>query len=399
MSPVFFTSYSSKNRTKAFERFVKALRSHVFQQVNPALASEDEVTFFAPSTLELGDEWRPRLLDALRTSKVIVCFCSPHFFASTYCGRELGVFLERRQSWLATPGHGQHRARVIFPVHWAKPQGTLPPSLEPFQEDHVALPRKYRENGLLALSELKKERDVVTEVVIKLADAIVKALQETALPDLPGPLTIEQIQSAFDHAAVAQPYNQALVCLEPGDWSWQPYPSGPTVGDVIAPMAIASQRQWTAIDPASDVVAAIAACATERTAVIVLAAPSAVTRPAWQVLWQALEAGKPSHCAILIVWPAGTTAADQAAIEQQLRARMPEFMNVARQSNFFKIVSPTTLAIALAETSEALRMRLVQGESPQRTVDDQDGLRAEARTVSGVDIDSRPRVSGPGGGQ
>jgi hypothetical protein len=393
MAYVFFTSYSSNNRTKAFERFVATLRSHVFQRVTPALANDAEVTFFAPSTLELGDEWRPRLLDALKESKVIVCFCSPHYLASKYCGKELQVFYDRRTAWLQTPGNEKRRARVIFPVHWVKPQSPLPKALADFQDDHAALPRKYRENGLLALVDLKKERDVVTEVAIKLAQAIVKALDETSLPDLATELAIDDIANIFDEPAAVEARKQWVVCLADDERAWRPYEGEPALESLVEQIAVNSQREWKWMDPADDVPAQIQSALTGGGTATIVASSASVTAPSWQPLWTWLEQQRPDPCAVLVVCPPSVDAASQAELDKALRERLPTFLRDVCHANL-NIQTQAALATALAESGEALRLRRDQTSSQVRVVDDADA-REEALS-NGVDTTAPARVSGSG---
>jgi TIR domain len=394
MGFVFFTSYSNKNRTRPFERFVKLLQQQIFETFEPPLGSKDEVTFFAPSTLELADEWRPRLLKALQQSKVIICFCSPHYFASTYCGRELSVFQNRRDAWLKSEGHGAHRARVIFPVLWVKPQGELPQAIRRYQDDELDLPRKYKDNGLQALVQLGKERDAVKEVAIKLANSIVAAIKETSLPDLIEPLSLEEIQSVFHQQGETRRYQQAVLCLDRKGWSWQPFESGPSMSALIEPIAGASQRSWSEMSSAGELEQSFQASFQRRQAVMVVADVNALAQ--WQHVWTLLEDLQPQNCAVLLVWSSAFDAERVEQVQAELQARMPRYAKAPLPHSWFKIQSPAALQAALAETSATLHLRLVQGDAPVHSVEDE-GRLAAARE-KGQNLTVRPLLAGPGAG-
>ena len=396
MGFVFFASYSSNNRTRAFERFVELLTEQVFQRIEPPLEKKAEVTFFVPSTIEVGDDWRERLVDALRISKVIVCFCSPHYFASKYCGRELQLFQQRRDAWLKVPDNKDHRARVIFPILWVKPQGEMPKPIKRYQDDEGDFPRKYKDNGLMALVELNRERDNVKRVAIELAKSIAAALKETSLPDLSGPLTIEDIHSIFHQPTEPARYQQALLCLDPKGWEWQPFERGPVLSAAIQSITGASQRLWSEIAPTTDVVARLTASIQGREAVIVLTEPDMLGAPAWQPLWAFLEQKRPDNCAVLVVWRKPLGVADVQQFEQTVRQHMPTYADAPLPHNWVKIRSQEALVATLAESAEALHMRLVQSDAPVHKVKDEQ-CRATARE-NGLHVDAKPQVSGSGGG-
>lgn len=395
MGFIFFTSYSKNNRTKPLERFLALLLDQVFQRIEPAMDSREAVTFFAPSTIEVGDEWRGRLVDALRQSKVIVCFCSPHYLASKWCGRELGVFQQRRDAWLNQPGHEQKRARVIFPVLWVKTQGELPEALSRYQDDNDGLPRKYKDNGLLALVELRKERDTVKQVAIELSKAIASALKETSLPDLAAPLPIESLNSIFHEEAPAARYQIAAACLK--GWDWKPFDGEDSMEQVIDGVAAGSQRGWSRIESAEQAAARLEAAGGRREAVILLCDIADLDSPAWQGLWSRLESPEVArHCAVLLVWKRPpSTPQEVQETEEKIRLRLPAFSVPPHSQNWFKIQSTTALAAALAEAEESVCLRLVQADDPLRVVRD-DQRRAEA-IQTGVPVDLRPQVTGPGG--
>jgi hypothetical protein len=104
-----------------FEAFVEQLNQTVTQLTG-------EGPGFVDRNIEIGKEWRDDIADALATAKTMVCLYSPSYFKSENCGKEMQVFLERRQSYIRA-NVGKKPANIIpvawHPVPWRVPK-TLP---------------------------------------------------------------------------------------------------------------------------------------------------------------------------------------------------------------------------------------------------------------------------------
>jgi hypothetical protein len=233
MSFVFFTSYARDNKTRYLEKFVRELSQQVLDKTN---FPPEQIGFFDGSNIETGQDWVRVLGDALRTCKVIVCLCTPRSLNSQFCGKEMQVFLLRRENWLQQPGNENKKAGIVFPVIWERPAGALPKALEKFQFTDNALPRKYVEKGLNALSQVSRERDNFRTVVITLAERIRDAVNESALPGWPQLPPFDEIPSIFhaDASTLLQQYG--VVFLHNQGRTWRPFGDAPvsTLPDAVA---------------------------------------------------------------------------------------------------------------------------------------------------------------------
>lgn len=92
---------------------------HTLQEkvrLRAGLPAGDRPGFFDQNDVELGEEWREELRDALNENPIMVCLYSPGYFRSEYCGREWAFFHKRRQ--LAAADQGARLPPVIKPVIW-----------------------------------------------------------------------------------------------------------------------------------------------------------------------------------------------------------------------------------------------------------------------------------------
>src|SRR5262249_38891533 len=139
MSFWFFTSYARADRDLYVDRFFEELR----EEVRRKGGLTGDVGFFDTKSIETGDEWDQALGDALRTSRILICLCSPYYFKSSYCGKEYQVFCERREAWLRELSQTNERARVIFPVLWERPDSSIPEIVSQFQYSDDDFPEVY----------------------------------------------------------------------------------------------------------------------------------------------------------------------------------------------------------------------------------------------------------------
>ena len=128
---LFFFSYARKSVDRAGElkRFYEDLREEVVQltkieeevylkqDVSQSPEDDDDDAFFDTKTLEVGDDWRDKLLRGLQGSRCFVCFCSTKYFQAGYCGREFEFFRRRIESY-ALANSGAPKPPLIIPVLW-----------------------------------------------------------------------------------------------------------------------------------------------------------------------------------------------------------------------------------------------------------------------------------------
>ena len=160
----FFTSYARDNKTRYLEKFVRELSQQVLDKTN---FPPEQIGFFDGSNIGPGQGWVRVLGDALRTCKVIVCLCTPRSLNSQFCGKRCrysccgaktgsATWQREQESWDRLPSYMGAAAMQV---------------LEKFQFTDNALPRKYVEKGLNALSQVSREQDNFRTVVITLANA------------------------------------------------------------------------------------------------------------------------------------------------------------------------------------------------------------------------------------
>src|ERR1700730_615857 len=110
------------------ESFLKELDT----DLKSKLGEKARVLFQDLKDFRLGDEWEPKLEEALRTSSIMLAICSPSFIPSEYCDKEFTAFLDRlTRARAATPGANY---RAIFPIVWT-PAPNVPANIERFQFD------------------------------------------------------------------------------------------------------------------------------------------------------------------------------------------------------------------------------------------------------------------------
>jgi FxsC-like protein len=104
--------------------------------------------FFAPDTIERGQEWEQELEDALRASAVLVPIYSPNYFKSVWCGREWEVFWQRQHENRSRPPADVHEPEVILPVIWTAEFLQPPTRVQQVQYQHAAIDDTGRVKGL-----------------------------------------------------------------------------------------------------------------------------------------------------------------------------------------------------------------------------------------------------------
>jgi FxsC-like protein len=142
----------------------------------------------------LGDQWKPALESALKTSRLLLAICSSSFFNSEYCGKEFAVFLDRLDK--ASKAHVGSNYRAIFPIIWLPPSGQMPENIRRFQFVHSQLPKIYAAGGLRPLFRLARNRDDALDFVSVLARQMADALA-APLPEAETLSPLDQVVNAF----------------------------------------------------------------------------------------------------------------------------------------------------------------------------------------------------------
>jgi FxsC-like protein len=249
MAAQIFVSYASDNRSyktdrELFDEFV----SEVVNEVNQTKGT-DATAFLAHRDIESGDEWPQSLRDALRTSRVMLSFFSPHYFNSRWCGREFQVFRDRRKHWVPAATDDPN-ATFIVPILWIPepPPAGISGSLQDWDS---GFPQDYRDLGLRQLLYLERKTERVL-VRSALAARIVKRLALAALPELAALSAVDTLASAFDPAGApaagaAAEANPAYFVFAAGSRA----EIANTARNNIGPWAATDGRDWRPYFPQS----------------------------------------------------------------------------------------------------------------------------------------------------
>lgn len=238
MSYLFFVSYARANAkqqqdSELVARFVEALQSDVDQIT---AGSGEEICFFDRTDIEAGSIWPSDLSDALRTTSIGVCLYSPHYFASTWCGKELQVFLNRARETAVAPGDSPPTA--IIPVIWIPALQGVPAALKDIQTHDGAFPASYSQLGLRQIMKIGSPADFAT-IVNALAHRIVSATRASRLSKLSS-LDLDTAPSLWDTTTNADPASHKKGCITKtcfiyaakDGWDWKPYESNQTIGAI-----------------------------------------------------------------------------------------------------------------------------------------------------------------------
>jgi TIR domain len=201
MSYSFFFSYASeddRNSDKQVRWFFDLLE----KRLKIAHGKVDEA-FFAPRSIEAGENWKTSLQNALNSSGILICLQSPSYFDSRICGQELEAFLRRRKLYKRAGGAPPD---CVIPILWqpladhifpkALPndfQGKKPSTnLTPFSEDglYEAILNDKTDNKRIVLYAL--------HLAQRISNLIRKNTAERALPPLAVAPDLDVLPSAFD---------------------------------------------------------------------------------------------------------------------------------------------------------------------------------------------------------
>src|SRR5580658_9852120 len=114
MRHLLFLGYARKDTDSHLREFFRELRQAIAINT-PWTWDEKELAFQDTNSLGLGEQWEPKLREALENSCVFVCLTSPKYFERAFCGREFYIFQRRIQKYA---GDKNYLPPVIFPVIW-----------------------------------------------------------------------------------------------------------------------------------------------------------------------------------------------------------------------------------------------------------------------------------------
>jgi FxsC-like protein len=167
MRHIFFLSYASNNADSQLIGFFRDLCREIAPDT-PWRKDDDRIAFRDRVSLELGENWKPELRDAIESSSVLVCLTSRAYSESSFCGKEFYIFQKRIEAY---SGQAGLTPPVILPVIW-RPHN-MQEAMEGVVWKDETLPAEYESLGLRQLRFLK--RDQYNKALAAIAQATVKA--------------------------------------------------------------------------------------------------------------------------------------------------------------------------------------------------------------------------------
>jgi FxsC-like protein len=331
-----FVSYCRDNRNDDLDRFVADLcaKIRLCKHLN-----EHEVAFFDGESIETGVPWKQQLAIGLRTSRVLLAFCSPDYINSDYCGKEFQVFLERYDAYVAGQPAGT-LPNVILPILWGKPAASLREVISRFQYTDDDFPAIYAHEGLRYMMDLKAHEDDWKKLATRLAQKIVDASAAHPLPELAHLRPLDAVESAFHGAAQAEPDAGdrawfVFVAPKPGELQpprvsvdryrkiggrdWRPFhPDAKEPVGLIAQTAASQYDRYFEEAPlAPDLLPRLKAAEAAGEPVVILVDPWSLKLAGYRAMMKALDKQIVDTSGILISWnaPDDETAAHRAELE------------------------------------------------------------------------------------
>jgi hypothetical protein len=193
---LFFFSYARSDKNRYLERFYEDLVERLERKV-----ARSGVSFRDLPEIEPGDDWEETLVDALQTSRTLLCIYTPYYFKRPYCGKEFAVFLQRQGATVDDEGVVRESRRII-PVLWMKEADLqrhgLPPALvRAIQYSVTQHQDLYREKGLEGILREKGRRGPYHAIVEELADLIWNR-SEPELAQLAQKPSLAAVQNVFE---------------------------------------------------------------------------------------------------------------------------------------------------------------------------------------------------------
>lgn len=240
-----FVSHASGDRLaltgKYLLRFIKEVESRL-NSVDPRQGDSRRL-FLDRRDIEFGDAWETALQQAVCCSRALLCLVSPRYLISEWCGKELQVFLHRRDD-ANRDGTSPEIVNWIFPLIWDFGPRTrsLPRVLSQFQYRPPEADDDFFEVGIVGYY-----RQGRWKAVNKIIDGFVRQLakmferQPGGLPHAAGlPAMLRDIRNALAAEIENDPYvlqvrtSNAAITRLPVDWL-NKVSDGGSVGSLVFP--------------------------------------------------------------------------------------------------------------------------------------------------------------------
>ncbi|RFC70579.1 toll/interleukin-1 receptor domain-containing protein [Streptomyces sp. AcE210] len=185
-APFFFTSYANREDD---QDHVAEFHEQLEQELRIKRGRNVTSTgFLDRRSLQLGLTWREPMVEAIRSTRLLVALITADYFESEWCRREWAVMTERARRAGRSPGD---EPVAILPLFWVKPRGPLPKDLAAIQYSSPALfgGSKAPDNLIDLLREDRKKAAAfirrLADTMIDAADRDLPALDADAVRDIP----------------------------------------------------------------------------------------------------------------------------------------------------------------------------------------------------------------------
>ncbi|WP_157868876.1 TIR domain-containing protein [Streptomyces atriruber] len=185
----FFTSWH--NRDVDFD---EALKFHnlLEKRVTAKLGGRVTRSGFFDKMMQHGATWEPKLIEAIRTTRLMVPLITEGYFQREWCRREWAVMVQRMANLNADPGQ---EPIAILPVFWVRPLDgwDMPADFGPYQHSVHSGGRPEYDGDVYDL--VADDKEELNNYVSTLAQSMV-ALSRTRLPHLDRDL-VKKLPLAF----------------------------------------------------------------------------------------------------------------------------------------------------------------------------------------------------------
>lgn len=189
----FLVSYAHADPGE--DELVRQFFTDLLSEVRLFSTLRDDRVGFLDTTVRVGDQWSPTLMDALARCQTFVALCSRAYFARDACGKEWAVFTRRLAAYERETGGA---APSLIPLFWVHDLAPMPPALSSHQYHDHRLGAAYRENGVRDLVRLVRLRDDYQLFVSALARRVVELVERYRIPPHQR-LDFAAIDAAFPH--------------------------------------------------------------------------------------------------------------------------------------------------------------------------------------------------------
>ena len=399
MSYVFFFSYSRDDYSPYMEKFLGELKEEV--RIRLGLGQEDSIYFRDAEDIDVGKPWKAELLDALQTSKVLICVYTPRYFVREYCGKEVQFFIERQHAL----GNTNPQNAFIIPVIWQPCETSIPPGVAEIGYLHNDFPPEYRLKGFRPFVQNSSQFSTqyfnsLHAVADRIAAAAKQAVQLPRLGQVPSladlPNAFEQPDNAPGIAAVQEPHagptavqfyyvagkrtellGQKGNCDyydSKGGEFWRPCLRGRFLGTMATSIATSKELDLLPYNlPIATDFRERLQMARDNNNIVILFVDTWTIHllPWYRQRMSEYEQHNSYHCSVLVVWNEDDPETDQARQVLSNRVSVTFPVNASREQTYFRpsITNMTELETSLRETLERLRHKIIEQAEVARALD------------------------------